>query len=307
MEDRQFDNPGEAPENREQTPAKKGRKEKKNKPVWREILEWVVTLVVALAAALVIRTFLFEPVKVDGHSMDDTLADQEIMFVGKTEYSSFWACLPQDIFGLKLQTKEAQEASPKFTFFGDPKRFDVVICRYPKRGDTNFVKRVVGIPGDTVEIRDGFLYVNGERYEEPYINNEYRFSSGLSPMNTAQFAEESTLREGVGVLLVRADGTSDLIAFGNDRIKLADGVLSVNGEAVAYDPQSETLLGGYLDSFGPVVVPEGDYFVMGDHRNNSNDSRAQGAIPRSYVIGHVVQVIFPFNAWRAVLNGTDVR
>ena len=107
-----------------------------------------------------------------------------------------------------------------------------MICRYPGRGDTNFVKRVVGLPGDTVELRNGWLYVNGERYEEPYIQDEYR--SGL------------------------------------------------------------------LNNFGPVTVPEGRYFVLGDHRNNSNDSRSQGAISRDMIIGHVRSVVFPFGNWRGV-------
>jgi len=102
---------------------------------------------------MVIRMFLFEPVRVEGHSMDTTLADGEIMFVTKTEYTTL------DLFGNTM------------TLFGDPERFDIVICHYPNRGDTNFVKRVVGLPGDTVEVKDGYLYVNGEKYEEEYLTN----------------------------------------------------------------------------------------------------------------------------------------
>ena len=103
---------------------------------------------------------------------------------------------------------------------------------YPGRGDTNFVKRVVGLPGDTIEIRDGYLYVNGDRYEEPYVDDEYR--------------------------------------------------------------------SGRLNTFGPYTVPEGEYFVMGDHRNNSNDSRSQGAISRDMIIGHVRTVLYPFSGVRGI-------
>ena len=85
------------------------------KSLGREILEWVVTIVAAVAIALVIRTFIFEPVRVDGQSMDDTLADGEIMIVSKLGYSSF------DFIGGRVSA------------FGNPKRFDVVICRYPGR------------------------------------------------------------------------------------------------------------------------------------------------------------------------------
>ena len=191
------------------------------KSLGREILEWVVTIVAAVAIALVIRTFIFEPVRVDGQSMDDTLADGEIMIVSKLGYSSF------DFIGGRVSA------------FGNPKRFDVVICRYPGRGYTNFVKRVVGLPGDTGSVQDGYLYINDEKYDEPYINDDYR--------------------------------------------------------------------SGYLNNFAPFTVPDGQYFVMGDHRNNSNDSRSIGPIDRNMIVGHVVQVVFPFSSFRSIPNGLNVK
>ena len=212
--------------------ARKKGKEKVKRTVGQEIVSWVLTLLVAVAAALLIRTFIFEPVRVDGHSMDDTLNDGEIMFVTKFDYSSTWLCFP-------WQSQEDQEKATRFTFGGDPKRFDVVICRYPGRGATNFVKRVIGLPGDTVQLAGGYLYINGEKYEEPYINDEYRT--------------------------------------------------------------------GLRNEFGPYTVPEGQYFVMGDHRNNSNDSRFTGPIDRNMIVGHVQQVVFPFSQWRGVPNGLDVK
>ncbi len=123
------------------------KKEKVKKTPKQELIEWIVTIAAALAIALVVRTFLFEPVRVDGRSMNDTLQDGEIMFVTKPEYLA-----------------------------GDPERFDVVICHYPERGNTNFVKRVVGLPGDTVEIKDGYLYVNGEKYEEDYLTHRPNYN-----------------------------------------------------------------------------------------------------------------------------------
>ena len=78
----------------EERSAKKAKKEKEKKPLWREILEWVLTLLVALMIALPVRIFIFEPVRVDGHSMDDTLANGEIMYVSKTSYGSFWLAMP---------------------------------------------------------------------------------------------------------------------------------------------------------------------------------------------------------------------
>lgn len=141
----QTDNAAEnvqATEEQELQPAEETKKGKEKKPVnvKKEILSWILTLGAAVIIALVIRTFLFEPVRVDGHSMDDTLANGEIMFVTKPEYLT-----------------------------GDPQPGDVVICHYPGRGDTNFVKRVVGVPGDTLMFVDNVLIRNGEVVDEPYL------------------------------------------------------------------------------------------------------------------------------------------
>lgn len=141
----QTDNAAEnvqATEEQELQPAEETKKGKEKKPVnvKKEILSWILTLGAAVIIALVIRTFLFEPVRVDGHSMDDTLANGEIMFVTKPEYLT-----------------------------GDPQPGDVVICHYPDRGDTNFVKRVVGVPGDTLMFVDNVLIRNGEVVDEPYL------------------------------------------------------------------------------------------------------------------------------------------
>lgn len=122
-------------------PANADEEAPKKKSMGREILEWILVVVVAVSAALLIRTFIFEPVRVDGESMLNTLHDNEYMIVTKYQY-----------------------------LFSDPDRFDVVICHYPGRGNTNFVKRIVGIPGDTVAMRGGILYVNGEAVDEPYID-----------------------------------------------------------------------------------------------------------------------------------------
>ena len=152
---------------------KKNKKEKEKKPLWKEILSWIFTILGAVAAALVIRSLIVEPVKVDGESMLDTLNDGEIMLVSKFDYSSTWLCLP-------WQSDNAAQQMPRVTI-GNPQFLDVVICRYPARGAANFVKRVVGMPGDTVELRDGYLYVNGKQAEEEkdLINPEYR-TKGMS-------------------------------------------------------------------------------------------------------------------------------
>ena len=96
-------------------------------------------------------------------------------------------------------------------------RGDIVAVNYPDRGNTIFIKRVMGLPGDEIELRNGYVYINGEKYDEPYINDEYR----KGPLNTAS----------------------------------------------------------------PRLVPDDHYFVLGDHRNNSNDSRSIGALSADMIIG----------------------
>lgn len=182
-------------------------KEKKPLNVKKEILSWILTIAVAVAAALLIRTFLFEPIRVDGESMCDTLQNGEIMLVTKPEYLT-----------------------------GDPQRGDVVICKYPGRTE-NFVKRVMGIPGDVIEIRSNVVYRNGEALDEPYLTPER-----------------------------------------ND-----------NGFSMA-----------------PFTLGDDEYFVMGDNRDNSHDSRnyygagRPAAITRKDIVGKVRFVMWPLSSLRGV-------
>ncbi len=132
-------------------PAAASQEKKKN--VKKEIISWILTLGSAVVIALLIRTFLFEPIFVDGHSMMNTLQDREVMLVTKPEY-----------------------------IFGEPQRGDVVICKYPGRTE-NFVKRLMGVPGDTIEIIDHVVYVNGKAVDEPYLtpsNNDDRSSANMA-------------------------------------------------------------------------------------------------------------------------------
>ena len=116
--------------------------QKEKKSVGKEILSWILSLGAAVLIALCIRTLLFEPVRVDGGSMLDTLKDGEIMLVTKPEY-----------------------------IFGKPQAGDVVICHFPgaRNEGKNFVKRIVGVPGDVIEFTDGQLIRNGEAVDEFYL------------------------------------------------------------------------------------------------------------------------------------------
>lgn len=179
--------------------------EEKKKMIVKETISWVLTLGAAVLIALCIRGFVFEPVRVDGNSMLDTLHDQEIMFVTKYDY-----------------------------IFGEPERLDVVICKYPN-STKNYVKRLIGLPGDTIEIKDNVVYINGEALEEDFLTPD----------------------------------RSDSPFYGN---------------------MSERTLG------------EDEYFVMGDNRDNSHDSRSTdvGTLTRSQIKGHVRFVFYPFDSARAI-------
>ena len=297
--------PSEPPEGTE-TPAKKEKDGKEKKSVGGEILSWVLTILGAVCAALLIRSLIFEPIRVDGASMNDTLADGEAMFVSKWDYASTWLSLP-------WQSDESKEAAPRFTTgFGSPERFDVVIVRYPARGDTNFVKRLIGMPGDRVKIADGMLYVNGEPYDEPYISDEYRVAGGSNGQTFDEvyipkagdtmkldYLDEAQTRIGLfvnGEVWTWRGISSDGVSADGDRLVYSrDGSLKLNGEDISGDTEKIVALAGK-----EFRVEKDLYFVMGDHRNNSNDSRAQGPITRDMIVGHVRFVFFPFGNFRGV-------
>jgi signal peptidase I len=148
-----------------------------------------------LIAVLVIL-FLYRPVKVEGTSMMPSLYDQERLFINQFSYK----------FGL-----------------GAISRGDTVVFWFPEDTTKSYIKRVIGLPGDSIVVKDGWVWVNGRKLQESYVPSEYR----------------------------------------DDR------------------------------SYPVHVVPPNQYFVLGDHRSSSNDSRAWGFVPRSYIYGKAVFVFWP--------------
>ena len=154
---------------------KKAKKEKKKRTVGQEILSWVWTLLAAVIIAGAIRALLIEPVRVQGGSMNNTLLDGEVMLVTKPE-----------------------------VLLGNLERGDVVICRFPGRNSTKtvhlgapldlsltshtlFVKRLVALPGDSVEVKAGVLYVNDQAVDEPYIEYPARTDYPRTVMGEDQY------------------------------------------------------------------------------------------------------------------------
>lgn len=167
----------------------------------RELWNWLRDLSIALLLAMFIVVFVYQPVKVEGTSMLPALTDQERIFINKFVYH-----------------------------FEPIHRGDVVVFWYPLDTSKSFIKRVIGLPGETVEIRGGHVYVDGREVREPYI------------------------------------------------------------------------LPRYLDdsSYPPVRVPPDEYYVMGDHRDSSNDSRVFGPVPQRYIYGKAVFAYWPMTRFGSI-------
>lgn len=208
-------NTAEAP--KAEAEPKKGKKQKKS---WKqELKEWVVALAVALVVVFIIQTLFFRIIRVDGQSMETTLHNGERLFVNVAE----------------------------LRFTGRIDRDSIVICHYPNRGWTYFVKRLVGVPGDTVYRENGVTHVV---YEE--------------------------------------DG------------QIVDNALD--------ERYSLYYINGSPDDYEPYTLGDDEYFVVGDNRYNSHDSRDWkdgddskdvGPISKKMIIGKVQTVIWPLNAIRA--------
>ena len=173
---------------------------KEQKSMAREILEMVFYLVIALLAALFIVNFVGQRTQVDGHSMDPTLADGQNLILDKVSYR-----------------------------FRDPERYDIIVFPFEENGKKeHFIKRIIGLPGETVQIIDGYVYINGEKLESDIYGAE---------------------------------------------------VMKNPGRAAE-----------------PITLGDDEYFVLGDNRNSSEDSRYAniGNIKKEYIKGKAWFVVRPF-------------
>src|SRR5256714_2471636 len=161
-----------------------------------EIRNWARDVFFAIGTAVLIVVFLYQPVKVEGTSMLPELVDQERIFVNKYVY-------------------RIERIARK----------DIVVFWYPLDPTKSYIKRVIGMPGDVVEVRRGLVYVNDKLLDEPFINPDFRDTR----------------------------------------------------------------------SFAPVYVEPGHFYVLGDHRNQSNDSRMWGLVPEKYIYGKAVFRYWPMS------------
>jgi signal peptidase I len=199
----------------------------------------------ALIIALVIRTFLFQPFNIPSGSMKATLLVGDYLFVSKYSYGYSHYSFPfsPPVFSGRI-------------FGSEPQRGDVVVFRLPKDDSTDYIKRVIGLPGDHIQVREGLLYINGQPVKRERIDDFIDTEEGAAPQRVKRWRE--TLPNGVSYT------TLDLID------------------------------NGFYDNTQEYVVPPGHFFMMGDNRDNSTDSRVLsqvGYVPLENIIGRA-QVIF---------------
>ncbi len=209
------------------------------------ISESIKIILQALVIALVVRVFFFQPFNIPSGSMKSTLLVGDYLFVSKlsygySRYSFPWA---PNLFDGRL-------------FGAEPKRGDVVVFKLPRDNETDYIKRVIGLPGDEIIVRGGILFINGEEVKR--VRDGVFVDTGLkgAPRRIAKYKE--TLPNGVTYSVL--DAETD----------------------------------GPFDNVGPYKVPKGHYFMMGDNRDNSTDSRALwgvGYVPYQNLIGKA-QIIF---------------
>jgi signal peptidase I len=186
------------------------------------IREYFESIVIAVILALFVRTWVVQAFKIPTGSMENNLLIGDHLLVNKF------------VFGPTASSVERMLLPVR-----DPRRGDVVVFKYPHEPDRDFIKRVIGLPGETLELRSKKVYVNGQALDEPYVHF-------LEPASDAQEVTSSDVRE----------------------------------------------------RYGPVRVPGGHYFVMGDNRDNSQDSRYWGFLPRDFIKGRALLIYWSYESGR---------
>ena len=189
--------------------------------------EYFESIVIAVILALFIRTWIVQAFKIPTGSMEQNLLIGDHLLVNKF------------VFG-PAPTRLEQVLAPTT----DVQRGDILVFKYPQEPERDFIKRVIGLPGETLEVRQKQLYIDGAKLDEPYLQ-------GQMPV-------------------------------------LEPG-------AIALDRR---------DNFGPITVPAGHYFMMGDNRDNSEDSRFWGPLPHAYVKGKAMIIYWSYEDSRPLVPET---
>ncbi len=216
-------------------------KKKKEKPDFKKNL---LSLFYAIIAALIIRSFCYEPFSIPSGSMYPNLKVGDYLFVSKFSYGFSKHSLP---FSMPL--------IPGRIFFKEPKRGEVVVFKTPEDDKTDYIKRLIGLPGDTLEMKDNLLFINDKK-----IQVEKKSSEKYKLFDVDRISE--TLPNNFYY---------DVYEF----VKAFEGLNTNN--------------------FNKIRIPENNYFVLGDNRDNSQDSRFIGLIPKQNLVGRAELVFVSFD------------
>lgn len=195
------------------------------------LVEYARSFFPVLLVVLVLRSFIAEPFRIPSESMLPTLEVGDFIVVNKFSY------------GIRLPVLHTEVVET-----GEPERGDVVVFRYPRNPDVNYIKRIVGLPGDRIAYFNRRLFVNGDPIPVDRVGPYYPPGSEASDAPLVEF------REGLG-----------------------------GGHSMVLDPSGRSLEGEF-------VVPQDSYFVMGDNRDHSNDSRRWGAVPEANLVGEAEMI-----------------
>lgn len=226
---------------------KKNKRKQKNKSVWDS---WTFILLLCVVLPLSIRSFFYSPFHIPSGSMKSTLLVGDYLFVSKHAYGYSRYSFPM---GYPLFEGRIMDTAPE--------RGDVVVFRTPANTKVDYIKRLIGLPGDTVQMIGGALYLNGTRVErqnaEPFVDTD---ENGINHTITRY---KETLPNGVSYYTLDADAL------------------------------------GPLDTTPPFLVPKGHYFFLGDNRDRSSDSRvmeATGFVPAENLVGKAEIVLLSSQA-----------
>jgi signal peptidase I len=216
------------------------------------IWDWAKSIVVALVVWFFLRTFLVEAFRIPSGSMENTLLIGDFLFVNKALYGA-----------------EVPIIHTRLPAVREPRRDDILVFDSVEEEGLKVVKRLIGMPGDTLSMENGELFRNGARVNEPYAVHS-------DPTRSEDPIQRAKMREWQLPHLVHRDPSK-------------------------YQPD--------LQEWGPIVVPPDSFFMMGDNRDSSYDGRYWGFLPRSNVRGRPLVVYFSYDpgSWRAIPFLTAVR
>ena len=251
-------------------PAEAGATPVKKEEGWWETVKVIVE---ALLIALVVRTLLFQPFNIPSGSLVPTLLVGDYLFVSKYAYGYSHFSLPGFL-------DLAPQAIPGRIFASQPKRGDIIVFKLPSDGTTDYIKRLIGLPGDKIQVIHGRLFINGQECPREQIAAYPTVNHFGKPEEAPQYIE--TLPNGVKHRIIQIDGDE-----------------------------------GTFDNTNVYEVPPGHYFMMGDNRDNSSDLRLAadqggvGYVPFVNLIGRAEIIFFSIRedtpAWEVWKWPWDVR